>query len=378
MDIKGFKPGNYVTQSGYKAFIPAEVNKEWVVSDPEILALLDEATQKLSVLNSYATILPDVNVFIRMHVVKEATTSSKIEGTQTEMEAALQDKSRIVDESRDDWEEVHNYIKALNFSVKQLENLPLSCRLLKQTHSILMFGVRGTHKAPGEFRKSQNWIGGASLRDAVFVPPPHSEVNALMSDLEKFLNNTNVHVPHLVRIAIAHYQFETIHPFLDGNGRLGRLLITLYLVSSGLLEKPALYLSDFFERNRQLYYDNLTTARTKGNLAQWLKFFLVGVKETSVHGINTLNALVKLKQKIEKQKIPKLGKRKALGAKLLGHLYAKPVITVADVIDTLMISKPTANALIAEFVRLKILKEKTGFKRNRVFVFEEYLRLFGR
>ncbi len=376
MDILAFKSGNLVTQIGYKSFIPIEINREWLVSSPEILALLDEATQKITVLNSYAMLLPDVNVFIRMHVAREATTSSRIEGTQTQIEDAMSGKLQIDPEDRDDWQEVQNYIKALNFAIKRLGKIPLSNRLLKETHSILMQGVRGKHKTPGEFRKSQNWIGGASPRDAVFVPPPHGEVPELMGDLEKFLHNRSVHVPHLVRIAIAHYQFETIHPFLDGNGRLGRLLITLYLVSSGLLEKPALYLSDFFERNRQLYYDNLSGVRTKSNLAQWIKFFLVGVTETAEHGIKTFNALVKLRENIEKKKISTLGKRRTLAMQLLELLYSKPVITVSEIIDALEVSKPTANSLVKDFVRLKILKERTGFRRNRVFVFEEYLNLF--
>ena len=239
-----------------------------------------------------------------------------------------------------------------------------------------MQGVRGNYKAPGKFRKSQNWIGGASLKDAVFVPPHHADVNDLMGDLEKFIHNTEINVPHLLRVAIAHYQFETIHPFLDGNGRLGRLLITLYLVSNNILKKPSLYLSDFFERNRQLYYDNLSAARTKNNLIQWVKFFLVGVIETADKSTKTFDATIKLKSNLESRKVSTLGKRVPLALKMLNYLYTKPVITVNDVIEELGISKPTANAIVKDFVKLKILKEQTGFKRNRVFVFEEYLNLF--
>jgi len=236
--------------------------------------------------------------------------------------------------------------------------------------------VRGKHKAPGEFRKSQNWIGGATLKDAVFVPPHYKDVEDLMSDLEKFLHNTDINVPHLIRIAIAHYQFETIHPFLDGNGRLGRLLITLYLVNHNILKKPSLYLSDFFERNRQHYYDNLSNARSKNDLMQWIKFFLVGVIETAQKSTKTFDAIIKLKEVIEKRKINTLGKRTPLAKKTLNFLYMKPVITVNDIIDELEISKPTANAIVKDFIRLKILKEQTGFKRNRVFIFEDYLNLF--
>ena len=197
-----------------------------------------------------------------------------------------------------------------------------------------------------------------------------------MRDLEKFLLNREINVPHLIRIAIAHYQFETIHPFLDGNGRLGRLLITLYLVSNNILRKPSLYLSDFFERNRQLYYDNLSGVRTKSNLSQWIKFFLVGVIETANKSTGVFEAIIKLKNNIEEKKMPKLGKRAPLARKTLNFLFSKPVITVKDLIDELQISKPTANAIVKDLVVQKILKEQTGFKRNRRFVFEEYLNLF--
>ncbi len=376
MDIKDFKSGKSISQTGYKSFLPEKINKEWFVSSPEISTLLNEASAKVSALNAYSMMIPDVDIFIRMHIVKEATTSSKIEGTQTLFEDAVLSKDQINPEQRNDWQEVQNYVRALNFAIKELNKLPLSNRLLKETHHILMQGVRGSYKAPGEFRKSQNWIGGATLKDAVFIPPHHTDVNELMGDLEKFLHNTEINVPHLLRVAIAHYQFETIHPFLDGNGRLGRLLITLYLVSNNILKKPSLYLSDFFERNRQLYYDNLSVARTKNNLAQWVNFFLVGVIETAGKSTKTFDAIIKLKSTIENRKISTLGKRVPLALKMLNYLYTKPVVIVNDVIEALEISKPTANAIVKDFVKLKILKEQTGFKRNRVFVFEEYLDLF--
>ncbi len=376
MDIKDFKSGKHIAQDGYKSFLPEKVNKEWIVSSPEVSTLLEEATSKVSALNAYSQMIPDVDIFIRMHIVKEATTSSKIEGTQTHMEDAILRKAQVNPEHRNDWQEVHNYIRAMNFAIKELNKLPLSNRLLRETHRILMRGVRGKYKAPGEFRRSQNWIGGASPKDAIFVPPHNKDVEELMSDLEKFLHNTDINVPHLIRVAIAHYQFETIHPFLDGNGRLGRLLITLYLVSNSILRKPSLYLSDFFERNRQHYYDNLSVARTKSNLTQWIKFFLVGVIETADNSTKVFDAIIKLKEIIETKKISTLGKRAPLATKTLNYLYSKPVITVNDIIDELKISKPTANAIVKDFIRLKILKEQTGFKRNRIFVFEDYLNLF--
>ena len=282
----------------------------------------------------------------------------------------------IAPEKRDDWQEVQNYIMALDYSIEKLKDIPLSTRLLKDAHKILLEGVRGESKMPGEYRTSQNWIGGASLKDAVFIPPQHTEVSELMGDLENFIHNQKIEVPHLIRIAIAHYQFETIHPFLDGNGRLGRLMIILYLVSTGLLDKPTLYLSDFFERNKSLYYDNLTFARTSNNLIQWIKFFLVTVIETSDKGISTFKEILRLKENIEGVKLLSLGKRINNAKKLITFLYRKPLINVKDVESVLNVTAKPANAIIQEFVKLGVLKEVTGYKRNRLFLFEEYYKLF--
>ena len=232
------------------------------------------------------------------------------------------------------------------------------------------------HKNPGEFRASQNWIGGATINDALYIPPVHTEINELMSDLENFLHNEQLDTPVLIKIAIAHYQFETIHPFLDGNGRIGRLLITLYLVSSGLLSKPSLYLSDYFEKHRQLYYDNLNRVRVKNDMIQWIKFFLVGIIETSEKGNNTFKSILKLKEQIEDRKISTLGKKLPTAKSLMNYLFRKPVVNGQDVQDELKISSPTANSLLSDFERLSILNEKTGWKRNREFEFTEYLNLF--
>jgi Fic family protein len=327
-------------------------------------------------LDTFALQVPDIDIFIEMHIAKEATKSSKIEGTKTNIEEAVKDSSVISPERKDDWQEVHNYIEAMNSSINKLKTLPVSTRLMKDAHRILMQGVRGEHKNPGEFRTSQNWIGGATLKDATYIPPVLTEVNELMNDLENFLHNDKIDVPVLIRACIAHYQFETIHPFLDGNGRIGRLLITLYLVNKNILTKPSLYLSDYFEKHRQLYYDNLNNVRIKNDILQWIKFFLVGIIETSENGIDTFKAILKLKENIEDKKLTELGKKLPMAKQLMKYLYKKPVVNVQEIRKALKVSLPTANSIISDFERLKILNEKTGWKRNREFEFTEYLALF--
>lgn len=375
MSITNFKSGKLVQRYQYKSFEPNLLNTKWMVDNAELQFLLSQADIKLGELNAFSQLIPDVDFFIKMHILKEGTKSSKIEGTQTNIDDAVQKKEYIEAEKKDDWLEVHNYVEAMNSSIKALDKLPLSNRLLKQTHKSLMRGVRGNRKTPGEFRKSQNWIGGASLRDAVFIPPHESGVDDLMADLEKFLHNENLAIPHLIKIGIAHYQFETIHPFLDGNGRIGRLLITLYLVSNNLLAKPTLYLSDFFEKHRSLYYDNLTRVRTNDDLVQWLKFFLEGVRHTSENSIQTFKNIIKLRDDTE-AKIAKLGKKQDTAREFLQYLYSNPIVDSTDVVKLFNINLSTALRLIGDFVKLKILKEFTGKKRNQNFVFEGYLKLF--
>lgn len=378
MHIAGFQAGRWEQQYGYKSFLPNLINREWLVDDPVLQNLLSEANLKIGALNAYGSLVPDVDFFIRMYAAKEATQSSHIEGTKTEITEAVMLEEDIAPERRDDWQEVQNYVNALRFSIQQLEQLPLSSRLLRQTHEVLLQGVRGKHKLPGAFRSSQNWIGGASLQDAVFIPPHHEQVPALMGDLEKFLHNENISTPHLIRAGIAHYQFETIHPFLDGNGRLGRLLITLYLVDKQVLTKPSLYLSDFINQHKDLYYDNLTSVRTQNNLNQWLRFFLVGVKTTASDAIDTFRHILVLKSDVEMNRIPKMGKRAEQGLRLMQALYSHPIMSAQQLAQKLDISYATACRLLDAFVENGILQEKTGFRRNRLFEFGEYISLFDK
>lgn len=376
MNIKDFKSGRYEKGYKYQYFLPEKINHTFSWDDEAINAILEKASFKLGELNSFSRFVPDTDMFILMHVFKEAVVSSRIEGTRTNIEEALNNENDINPEKRDDWKEVNNYVEAMNSAIENLEKLPLSSRLLKDTHRILLSSGRGEHKTPGEFRTSQNWIGGAGLVDAVFVPPAYNELPELLSDFELFLNNDELKIPDLIRIAIAHYQFETIHPFLDGNGRIGRLLITLYLVSAGILDKPLLYLSEFFERNKGLYYDNLTFVRTKNDLSQWIRFFLAGVVETAENSAATLKKMMDLKEHIEKEQIILLGKRSKQGLDFFHKLFKKPIVSVKTVQSMTGLSPKAANDLVQVFVERKILVETTGYQRNRVFVFRDYLKLF--
>ena len=376
MNINDYKSGSYKPQYEYTSFSPALINHDWLFDDGEIQQLLSEADRALGELNAYSQLIPNIDFFIRMHIVKEATQSSRIEGTRTNMEEALLSVQDIAPNKKDDWEEVQNYILAINHSIEQLENLPLSNRLLKDTHRKLMQGVRGESKQLGEFRMSQNWIG-VSLKNAVFVPPHQDEVAELMSDLELFFHNKQLKTPHLIKIAIAHYQFETIHPFLNGNGRLGRLMIALYLADFGLLHKPALYLSDYFERNKTEYVDRLMAVRESSNMKQWLVFFLYGVLETAGHSIQVFKDVIVLKERLEREVLPHFSTRRQANAQALVRiLYQSPALSIQRVAEHLNIKINTASALINDFVKRGVLIELTGRQRNRIFLFEEYIMIF--
>jgi Fic family protein len=338
--------------------------------------LLEKAAIKLGELNSFARLVPNIDLFIQLHVTKEAVVSSRIEGTRTNVDEALLPIEEIKPERQDDWREVKNYVAALNAAIVELQHLPISSRLLRNTHKTLLQSVRGEHKLPGEFRTSQNWIGGASLSDAVFIPPQHQLVSTLMGDLENFLNNDQIEVPALIRIAIAHYQFETIHPFLDGNGRIGRLMITLFLVNEGILKKPLLYLSEYFEKNKELYYDNLTRVRTHNNMLQWIKYFLVGVEKTAANAVDTLSGVIQLKNDLESQINSGFGRRSNSALLLLNNLFRNPVTNIENAAKKCSLSYKAANDLVRIMHEKNIVDEMTGQSRNRIFIFKPYLDIF--
>lgn len=374
--IESYNPGHFELGYGYQYFVPEPINDEWVWQSPEINQLLERAAVKLGMLNSFAHLVPNLDLFIQLHVAKEAVLSSRIEGTQTKMDEALLPYEEVQPERRNDWKEVNNYIKAMNEAIADLDTLPISSRLIKKTHRQLLDSVRGEHKLPGEYRSSQNWIGGSSPSDAVFVPPHNQYVAELMSDLEKFLNNDLIKTPALIKIAIAHYQFETIHPFLDGNGRIGRLLITLFLVKEKVLDKPLLYLSTYFEKNKGLYYDNLSKVRDKSDMVQWIKYFLVGIEQTAAKSTETMSAILKYKESVENEIRMAYGRRSSPAIVLVHSLMQNPYTTVERAAHCCSLSYKAANDLVKKMQDDGILDEVTGQSRNRLFVLSKYLKLF--
>ena len=376
--MKSFVSGTYNNQGYYNSFSPSLINHQWEIDDMEIVTLLSRADRMLGRLDMYSEHIPNVDIFISMHIMKEATQSSKIEGTQTKMEEALMNEEDVPLDKRDDWAEVHNYINAMNEAVRDLNVLPFSSRLIRKVHSVLMQGVRGEHKTPGEYRRSQNWIGGATINDALFVPPVFTEVPELINDIENFVHNEKVSIPDLIKIAIIHYQFETIHPFLDGNGRTGRLLITLYLVSKGLLKRPVLYLSDYLERHRNSYYQYLMKAREENDIATWLKFFLTGIIKTAENGVNTFSEILSIVKANETKVQNSLGVRSANALKLLDELYKNPMIDVHKVASVTNVSTPTAYKLIADMEKAGLLYEVTGGKRGKLYLLKNYFDVFNK
>lgn len=383
--MQAYSAGKWHKHSGYSSFQPSSINRPWTIDYPRVLEALSRADRQLGRLDMFSEYAPNLDLFVRMHVTKEATESSRIEDTRTEMEEAVLPEDEIAEDRRDDWREVNNYIRAMRTAIKQLETLPFSTRLLREAHATLMEGVRGEHKTPGDpsdqrqssFRRSQNWIGGSNPGNARFVPPIADDVPELMSDLERFAHNADLHLPPLLKVALMHYQFETIHPFLDGNGRIGRLMVPLYLVSQNILKQPVLYLSDYLERNREEYYERLTRVREQNAIADWLIFFLDGLAETAARGVDTFNETLRFKAQWEKE-IASWKPQSQSGLALFEHLFSQVWVNARMVAEAADVSQPTAYKLIDRFVQHGLLVEMTGAKRDRIFRFDAYLKLYRR
>lgn len=376
MKLEEYKSGEYTKMNDYKAFIPSKINYNWGWDDTKLDKLLAEANRQIGELNAYSLLIPNVDLYIKMHVKIEANKSSRIEGTKTTVEEDLLDVTDINPEKRDDWEEVQNYVKATNYGVERIKKgFPVCTRLIREIHRILMQGVRGEHKTPGEFRTSQNWIGGSMPSTAVYVPPPHTEVVECLSDFEKFINNEKIDTPDLIKIAILHYQFESIHPFLDGNGRIGRLLIPLYIQSKGMLEKPCLYISDYIERNKDIYYDMLTRVRTRNDMIGWIKFFLEAVIETSKTAKEKFRNVVEFTMEMDKT-IIELPIKTENAKKVIDLLYDEPVLTRNKMSEITGIKLTTINGIVNSLLDKRIITETTGYSRNQIFAFEKYINLF--
>lgn len=374
------RAGRYIRQpTGYRAFIPAPLPPDPPLAlHGELQSLLSQADRALGRLDGSVLTLPNPDLFVFMYVRKEAVLSSQIEGTQSSLQDLLAAEAELFNEHMPrDVDEVVNYVRAMRLGLTRLAELPVSVRLIREIHAELMQGVRGGRLTPGELRRSQNWIGpaGCTLATASFVPPPHEEVPRILGELEKFLHQED-ELPPLVKIALAHVQFETIHPFLDGNGRVGRLLITFLLTERGVLHKPVLYLSHYFRRHRQAYYEHLQAVRDRGEWERWLAFFLRGVSEVAGEATETARRIQLLREQHRSAITDRLGRAAGNGHRVLESLFNRPIVTVADVQTLTGTTYAAANTLVARLAGLGVLAEMTGYARNRRFRYEPYVRLF--
>lgn len=374
------RAGHYVRQlTGYRAFIPAPLPPDPPLEmNGTMQRLLSKADRALGRLDGSVQTLPDSDLFVYMYVRKEAVLSSQIEGTQSSLQDLLAAEAHALGDGRPgDVAEVVNYVAAMNHGLDRLAHLPVSIRLFREIHALLLRGVRGSSLAPGELRTTQNWIGpgGCTLAEATFVPPPPSEVLSALGALESFLHAED-ELPLLVKIGMAHCQFETIHPFLDGNGRIGRLLITFLLCERAVLPKPVLYLSYYFKRHRQEYYDRLQSVRDDGDFEGWMEFFLRGVAEVSLEAADTARRILELREHDRRRINERLGRASANGHRVLEQLYKQPIVSVGNVQELLGTTFAGANQIVQRLADLGILTEITGRARNRRFRYDAYVRLF--
>jgi len=373
------RSGHYQAQpTGYRAFMPKPLPPEPPVQiGPELQRLLSDADRAVGRLHGSVETLPHPDLFVYMYVRKEAVLSSQIEGTQSSLQDLLAAEAHLAEGVPSDVDEVVNYVRAMNLGLQRLPELPLSIRLIREIHAELMKGARGAHLAPGQLRHTQNWIGpsGSTIATASFIPPPPQDVPVLLGDIETFLHRED-DVPLLIKIGLAHAQFETVHPFLDGNGRIGRLLITFLLCERNALKKPVLYLSHYFKQHRQEYYDRLQATREDGDWEGWLSFFLQGVTAVSVEAAETAKKILILREDHRRQINDQLGRMAGNGHRVLERLYEKPIVSVEDVRTITGSSFQAANVIVQRLVDIQILREMTGRARNRRFLYAPYVDLF--
>ncbi len=374
------RAGRYEPQpTGYRAFIPIELPPEPPLQlDGSLRGLLSEADAALGRLDGAVLTLPNPDLFVFMYVRKEAVLSSQIEGTESSLQDVLAAEAQLLDpRAPADADEVLNYVAAMKHGLRRLAELPVSVRLIREIHAELLRGARGGNLTPGELRQTQNWIGpaGCTLRDARFIPPPPHEVPNALSSLERFLHTTD-DLPILARVGLAHAQFETIHPFLDGNGRIGRLLITLLLTERRRLSQPVLYLSHYFKRHRAEYYDRLQAVRENGDWEGWIAFFLRGVAEVSLEAASTAGAILRMREEMRTRVTDQMGRAAANGHRTLERLFDHPIVAVATVREWLGVTPAAANTIVNRLVHAGVLSELTGYARNRRFRFDPYLKLF--
>ena len=378
-DIKDFQAGEWVERHEYKSFTPSSINKQWTSNNPEIIALLSEAEFQIGRLNAYSELVPEMSSFVNMFVTKDAVASCRIEGAQVSFEEALMKERETPEKRREDWREVHYYIDTLYKAIEEKKRLPISNRLISSIHEMILQGARGKKQQPGAYRTSQNWIG-ENLKKAIFVPPTSEEIPELMKDLEDFIHtetmDMSLQTPYLIKAAIIHYQFATIHPFLIGNNRLGNILTTLYLIDKGRLKLPVLPLSDYFELNSRQYFATFMQVRTFNELEKWIAFFLKAIIETSKKGIQALQNIIALQDDIVSKRFIYLERKQPIGRRLLSELYKQPMIDSNQIVDLLEVHPATANRLLVDFEEMHILRELTGYRRNRIFSFDEYIRQF--
>ncbi len=363
---------NLSGEAAYKSFVPNPLPPvPEIEMDDDMIRILVAANKSLAVLEGISSRIPNMNLFVSMYVRKEALMSSQIEGTQATLEDVLD--PMIETNTNRNVADVVNYIKATEYAIGRLHTLPLCNRLIKETHAVLMENVRGREKSPGEFRYSQNWIGGqgSTLHNARYIPPCPEDMETAMSDLERYINSEDK-LDFLIKAALIHYQFETIHPFLDGNGRVGRLLITLFLMENKVLTTPALYISHFLKKNRVEYYDRMTEVRSKGNYEQWIRFFLTAILESSQDAVSTINQLTTLHEKNAAQ-IEKMGRARINAMVLFDYLEANPIIDIGKTADALGLSFNTVSSAVRRLMDSGILVQTENASRNRTFAYEEYL-----